>query len=157
MNISQSVRHRFAAKYIPVTESGCWLWTASIRNGTGYGQMHFLNNKPEFAHRISWMLHHEKHIPDRMFVLHKCNVRCCVNPDHLYIGTQQQNVDDMARSGSAYFLKQSAFTHCKNGHEFAGDNLYITSTGNRCCRACQKVHMANYKARQSKLHLEASE
>lgn len=139
MKISVSVYKRFQTKYIPVTESGCWLWTASLRHGTGYGQMHYLRKfKPEFAHRISWILHRGP-IPTGMLVLHQCDVRCCVNPDHLYIGTPQQNVDDMIRRGRPACVIEAQKTHCKRGHLLAGDNLYKT-IGRRCCRACRKFH-----------------
>lgn len=136
--MSLTIHERFSAKYIPVTESGCWLWTASLRHGTGYGQMHYLRNfKPELAHRISWMLHRGP-IPPEMYVLHQCDVRCCVNPEHLYIGTPQDNIDDMVRRGMPSFVRESRKTHCKRGHLLTGDNLYKT-IGRRCCRACHKI------------------
>ena len=77
-------------KYIPVTESGCWLWLKHTHNGDGRIRV---NGKLFTASRLSYIKHIGE-IPDGLFVLHKCDVRCCVNPDHLYVGTHQQNMTD---------------------------------------------------------------
>lgn len=73
-------------------ESECWIW-GNISNEKVYGQTR-LNKKPIPAHRLSWMLWVGK-IPDGIWVLHKCDVRHCVNPDHLFLGTAQDNTNDM--------------------------------------------------------------
>ena len=71
--------------------SGCWLWKAAIRRD-GYGL--FTNQGRHYAaHRLSWELTHGP-IPDGMWVLHHCDVRACVRPDHLYLGTREQNTSD---------------------------------------------------------------
>lgn len=71
--------------------NGCWLWTAS-RNGDGYGMMVF-RGRGRGAHRVSWVLHYGE-IPDGLRVLHKCDNPPCVNPEHLFLGTQLDNVRD---------------------------------------------------------------
>lgn len=73
----------------------CWLWTAS-KNPRGYG--HFWASKIQSAHRVSYIEEFGK-IPDGISVLHKCDVRNCVNPQHLFIGTQLDNVQDMISKG----------------------------------------------------------
>lgn len=74
----------------------CWIWKASFCKGKNlfpYG--HFkLNGKVRGAHRVSYEIYNGN-IPDKMNVLHKCDNPKCVNPDHLYLGTQKDNIKDM--------------------------------------------------------------
>lgn len=74
----------------------CWEWLAS-RNNCGYGQIG-VNSRPVIASRVSWEIHHGL-IPDDLWVLHKCDNPPCVNPKHLFLGTHQDNMDDMDRKG----------------------------------------------------------
>ncbi len=69
----------------------CWLWT-SATNGRGYGVMG-VNRKPKYAHRISWEMHNGP-IPPGLHVCHKCDVPGCVRPDHLFLGTREDNMSD---------------------------------------------------------------
>jgi len=93
-----SVRQRFEANVIPVTESGCWLWSAvCLDNDMSYGFMK-IDNKRHLAHRISYELFNGV-IPDGELVLHRCDVQSCVNPAHLFVGTQLDNVNDMMTKG----------------------------------------------------------
>lgn len=96
LNRYQSPAERFEASYIPEPNSGCWLWVAP---GTpnGYGRFG-LEGRNYLSHRASWMLHRGP-IPDGLWVLHKCDVRCCVNPDHLYLGDIDDNTADMFARG----------------------------------------------------------
>jgi hypothetical protein len=58
------------------------------------------------AHRIAWMISHGD-IPEKMFVLHKCDNRLCCNPDHLFLGTQQDNMDDMVSKGRSKLISKN--------------------------------------------------
>lgn len=75
---------------------GCWEWAAS-KTKNGYGKMG-RGGSMYSAHRVSWELHNGP-IQDGLCVLHRCDNRGCVNPDHLFLGTQQDNLRDMCRKG----------------------------------------------------------
>jgi len=82
---------RFEEKICPEPNTGCWLWTAGTFS-TGYGASYH-DGKMLKAHRASYELYCGK-IPNEMCILHKCDTPPCVNPDHLYLGTSQENRDD---------------------------------------------------------------
>jgi hypothetical protein len=89
---------RFLAHVEP-QEDGCWYWRAFVEPITGYGQFG-MDGRTELAHRAAWCVIVGP-IPAKMWVLHHCDIRHCVNPDHLYLGTQQDNARDMVVRGRA--------------------------------------------------------
>jgi HNH endonuclease len=91
---------RFLAFVSPEPNTGCWLWLGA-RNRKGYGARFSLGRRGEGgdeAHRLAWTLLSGE-IPASQYVLHRCNVPCCVNPEHLYLGDHAQNMADMVRLG----------------------------------------------------------
>ena len=88
---------RFQAKVFIDPVSGCWLWTGATESRFGYGKFR-LGGASINAHRASWELFRGP-IPAGMFILHKCDVPACVNPDHLFLGTQSENNKDRAAKG----------------------------------------------------------
>lgn len=79
-----------------VKSNGCWFWTGAVSTH-GYGNVWF-NGAWTSAHRLSWELRNGA-VPDGLFVLHRCDVRNCVRPSHLFLGTQRDNLDDMTVKG----------------------------------------------------------
>ncbi|KKM88431.1 hypothetical protein LCGC14_1258810 [marine sediment metagenome] len=82
----------------------CWEWRGATR--VGYGAIKIAGRVWE-THRVSWLLHHGE-LPEAKYVCHHCDNRRCVRPDHLFLGTQQDNVDDMLRKGRHNFGKGEA-------------------------------------------------
>ncbi len=79
-------------------ENGCWIWQLAV-NSNGYGSASAGDGKKAQAHRLAWKERHGSLPPKGVFVCHKCDVPLCVNPDHLFLGTHQENMDDMVRKG----------------------------------------------------------
>ena len=96
--ITQRDKDRFSSKYKVNSSTGCWDWLAAI-GYHGYGVIGF-NKKTELAHRLSYAIH--KGTIGGLFVLHRCDNRECVNPEHLFLGTTQDNVDDKVSKGRQY-------------------------------------------------------
>lgn len=92
------VRCLIDERSMPEPNSGCWLWLSSLRKEGGYGCFK-RDYRTYDCHRESWSAFNERPIPIGMFICHKCDVRSCVNPDHLFVGTHLDNMADMSRKG----------------------------------------------------------
>jgi hypothetical protein len=90
------LKDRLLAKIVVDQASGCWNWTAST-NLAGYGRIK-ANGTMRYAHRVSYELFCCD-IPDGMAVCHRCDNPGCINPEHLFLGTQSDNITDMVSKG----------------------------------------------------------
>ena len=91
----RTLQEGFAARVVP-QDSGCHFWTGCV-NTNGYGQM-CGEGQTWSTHRYAWTQANGP-IPPGMWVLHRCDVRRCVNPEHLFLGTAQDNSRDMVAKG----------------------------------------------------------
>lgn len=98
-----AIKERFLKKTF-VDKNGCWIWTGS-RIRKQYGRFS-VEGKARFAHRVSWELFNGK-IPPEKEVCHHCDVKPCVNPAHLFVGTRQDNMDDAVKKDRLWKRKGS--------------------------------------------------
>jgi hypothetical protein len=92
----RSIAERFWDKVSPEPNSGCWLWTGGLANGYAVIQRGKRGEGLIKAHRLALTLS-GVNVPDDLLVCHSCDVPLCVNPAHLYVGTQSDNMRDSHR------------------------------------------------------------
>lgn len=130
-----------------VTTDSCWIWMG-VTGHYGYGSLWF-EGKTRWAHRVSFHIFKEP-IPKGLLVMHSCDNPWCVNPNHLFSGTQKDNIQDALKKGR---FKQAGRwgdikKRCKVGHDMLDKaNLYISPKGTRTCNICRKVNRKIYKAK----------
>ena len=93
------LRDRFENKVERIPGVDCWLWAGAHNR---YGHL-AVNGETKLAHRVSWELAHGP-ITGGMNVLHKCDTPLCVRPDHLFLGTQRENILDAVRKGRQFVM-----------------------------------------------------
>lgn len=132
-----------------IVGDGCWLWQGAV-GSHGYGVIR-IDGGNLLTHRLS----HELFIgpiPEGLCVLHTCDVRRCVRPDHLWTGTKRDNVLDMVAKGrggvKAY---QSKKTHCPAGHPY---DIQLKRTNGRAYRGCSECRrLSNQRQSQRRKEL----
>jgi hypothetical protein len=138
-NITDEVKKRFWDRVIKRGEDECWSWTGRVLSHDGNRGQLVVGNKIYMAPRISMAIHGIE-LPDGIKACHKCDNPNCVNPNHLFAGTQAQNLLDASNKRR---FKGQHKTHCPKGHELIPDPS--KGTNRRRCKVC-----SNESARQTK-------
>lgn len=127
------LEERFWAKVQKASADECWIWNGA-HHMLGYGQI-WTNGRHRPAHQVAWELEHGKPFPDGMFACHKCDNPPCVNPNHIWPGTNSENIKDAIEKGrfNPRPPTKPLKLACDNGHAFTERN----KRGDQFCRICR--------------------
>ena len=121
-----------------ITPSGCIEWTGTRTRG-GYGSIK-VDGAMRRVPRVAWALAHGP-IPEGMHVLHKCDNPPCCNVEHLFLGTNADNIADrIAKRRNP----RGAVTHCPKDHEYTDANTRLNTSGDKVCRICDRARGRAY-------------
>ena len=142
-----SVEERFFQK-VNKTDS-CWLWTGAI-SSSGYGSFR-IGEKNFKAHRQSYIMHTGQ-IPQSLEVCHSCDVRSCVNPEHLWLGTRSDNMKDMF-SKNRNGISSRPRIYCKRGHHLDTYAMFVRKNCKlaRYCGECKRMRDSDYRKKKPNL------
>ena len=129
----KTLEERFFEKVHFEPNTGCWLWAGDATKG-GYGRISQKARMRVAAH-VALELH-GRHVPSGMQACHHCDFTSCVNPAHLFVGTQKDSAQNCVSKGRPVGAPRKGV--CFRGHALTGDNLYW-SGGHRRCKACVKM------------------
>jgi hypothetical protein len=124
LNLDPEALARFWAKVDIKDIDSCWLWTASL-NSKGYGSF-AVRGSGVSAHKISWALAKNDGVLSdaKSHVMHSCDTRSCVNPNHLSLGTPKDNARDAINKGRNVVRIPSQEATCKRGHPRTPENTH---------------------------------
>lgn len=122
-----------------IVSGECWIWQGA-KDGKGYGFKRF-NGTLWKAHRLMYYVFNGEH-PKEKQVCHTCDTPSCVNPKHLWLGTNQENQIDAVIKKRNFNTKK---TRCKNGHDYSLENTMVMRTGERVCKTCSYARSRKWK------------
>lgn len=149
---SRTLEQRFWDYVSCEPNTGCWLWDGAC-DGHGYGQMRMRGGLARLATHVSLEMV-GRPVPSGMNACHHCDFPPCVNPDHLFIGTQRDNVNDarakgrMSKPPIAVKGQGRLTTTCRVGHELAVVGIYVSRTGVQNCKLCARLNKIALRARR---------
>ncbi|KKL52374.1 hypothetical protein LCGC14_2286080 [marine sediment metagenome] len=143
MLFQSTLPQRFWNKVYSI-ESGCWMWCGAITGG-GYGNFNIQPGQWSSAHRLTYQefvgLIPISRLNERWTLDHLCRVRACVNPLHLEVVTNRENI----LRGVGFAARHAKTDSCVNGHEFTPENTAQRTRpeGGRLCRECRRWRNAH--------------
>lgn len=145
-----------------VDTEGCWLWTASVRGQHGYGGFKG-KDRQEMAHRQSYLMFIGE-IPAGVQVCHRCDTPLCVNPKHLFLGSQKDNQEDMVRKerqckGDNHWQRRNpdkAMSHVKRineikmlrGSQAKGEKVFLAKLNPKKVQAIRLLYECGFSQRE---------
>ena len=150
-NVSESLLCKVQNRIERLPWSGCWIWMGAT-NRAGYAKASnaFTGQKTRIVHRAILQEQLGVQLPINIYACHSCDVPSCINPAHIWPGTQLDNLRDAINKGKK-IGSDGAFnarkTHCPYGHEYTQKNTRMKS-GTRQCKACHKVRLRDWKRKQ---------
>lgn len=128
-----NVKEKFERRFRKDDESGCWVWLGPYKSHYKHGIFHYGKARVS-AHRYAMYLYENFDLDSDLQVNHSCSNPSCVNPKHLYVGTQKDNIRDSVENRTHHNVIK---THCPRGHEYTIENTYYgKSKRERRCRIC---------------------
>jgi len=138
LNKRMSLRDRLLNNHVKNPETGCWNWTLSLGK-RGYGYMS-INDTNTMAHRVSYEIFVGP-VPDGLFVLHSCDNPQCMNPDHLHIGTHEDNMREMMERKRSCAGEKQAFAKLTN--ETVLQAIEMHKAGESACSLAKKFNVSS--------------
>ena len=131
---------------LPIDGHLVWCGTS---NPLGYGRM-WVNGRTVLTHCLAWEVAYGP-VPEGIHVLHLCDTPPCNEPEHLYLGTQADNMQDRDAAGNNHHVNK---TRCPRGHPYDEVNTYTDPSGARRCRACAQDRLRYWRAKGTRKVVE---
>lgn len=135
--LTQETLDRFHGHYQQLSEDECWLWNGPKMKNDSRGCFS-VNNKTFTAPRMALALKLGYALRSDQWALHSCDNPRCVNPDHLWVGDQKDNMADCAAKGRMHRQNTSI---CINGHTYTAETTMLKKSGVKVCRLCHARSM----------------